>query len=75
MLGLSLILFDFGVLNENTNDKSDLSLLPWLAIILPFLAMPVLFGSHAFDRFEKNKHLPFRERLSDAALEYINTSG
>ena len=81
IIGFGLLISDYGASEVTTNatnettDENTLSWFPWLAIGIPLLVMPVLFGTHAVERFKRNKDTPLKERYLDAALEYVNTSG
>jgi hypothetical protein len=81
LIGYLLLAYGLDRGSENVDivaekdSKADISWLPWLAIALPLLMMPVLFGKHALDRFEQNREAQMKNRLADAALEYVNTSG
>lgn len=81
ILGYTLFAFDFGATGDvkdvagETDGSASLSWMPWMFVLIPLAMMPFLFGTHALDRFEKNKNTPIKARINDAALEYVNTSG
>ena len=62
-----------GYLVDNSGKDGKLS--PVLITLFPLLLLPVLFGTFALKRFQENTNSPLKARITDATIEYLDTSG